>query len=124
MHLIAGIMSRAESSNEMRHARPREAGCERRRGAAAAHRRRGRDRVPWSAARRRRGRPLPAGRALAGRRLRPPVRAAVPRWRGRPPLPGLSFYERLDEYMPEKLHLANVRQPNPGPIQLALMRPA
>ena len=35
-----------------------------------------------------------------------------------------SFYERLDDYMPEKLHLANVRQPNPGPIQLALMRPA
>jgi pimeloyl-ACP methyl ester carboxylesterase len=35
-----------------------------------------------------------------------------------------SFYERLDDYMPEKLHLARVRQPNPGPIQLALMRPA
>jgi len=34
------------------------------------------------------------------------------------------FYERLDDYMPEKLHLARVRQPNPGPIQLALMRPA
>jgi pimeloyl-ACP methyl ester carboxylesterase len=35
-----------------------------------------------------------------------------------------SFYERLDDYMPEKLRLANVRQPDPGPIQLALMQPA
>jgi len=35
-----------------------------------------------------------------------------------------SFYERLDDYMPEKLHLDKVRQPDPGPIQLALMRPA
>jgi len=26
-----------------------------------------------------------------------------------------SFYERLDDYMPAKLHLARVRQPNPGP---------
>jgi pimeloyl-ACP methyl ester carboxylesterase len=35
-----------------------------------------------------------------------------------------SFYEHLDDYMPEKLHLDKVRQPNPGPVQLALMRPA
>ena len=35
-----------------------------------------------------------------------------------------SFYEHLDDYMPDKLHLANVRQPSPGPVQLALMRPA
>jgi pimeloyl-ACP methyl ester carboxylesterase len=35
-----------------------------------------------------------------------------------------SFYERLDDYMPAQPHLATVRQPNPGPLQLALMRPA
>lgn len=35
-----------------------------------------------------------------------------------------SFYEHLDDYMPDKLHLASVRQPSPGPVQLALMRPA
>jgi pimeloyl-ACP methyl ester carboxylesterase len=35
-----------------------------------------------------------------------------------------SFYEHLDDYMPEKLHLDKVRQPDPGPVQLALMRPA
>jgi hypothetical protein len=34
-----------------------------------------------------------------------------------------SFYEDIDAYMPERLHLARVRQPYPGPVQLSLMRP-
>jgi pimeloyl-ACP methyl ester carboxylesterase len=34
-----------------------------------------------------------------------------------------SFYELTDDYMPERLHLAKVRQPDPGRLQLALMRP-
>jgi pimeloyl-ACP methyl ester carboxylesterase len=34
-----------------------------------------------------------------------------------------AFYELTDDYMPERLHLATVRQPSPGPLQLALMRP-
>jgi pimeloyl-ACP methyl ester carboxylesterase len=34
-----------------------------------------------------------------------------------------SFYELTDDYMPERLHLAKVRLPDPGPLQLALMRP-
>jgi pimeloyl-ACP methyl ester carboxylesterase len=35
-----------------------------------------------------------------------------------------SFYEDADDYLPERLHLARVRQPDPGPLQLRLMRPA
>lgn len=34
-----------------------------------------------------------------------------------------SFYEDMDAYMPERLQLARVRQPDPGPVQLSLMRP-
>lgn len=34
-----------------------------------------------------------------------------------------AFYEDTDAYMPERLHLAKVRQPDPGPPQLRLMRP-
>jgi pimeloyl-ACP methyl ester carboxylesterase len=34
-----------------------------------------------------------------------------------------SFYEDTDEYLPEHLHLARVRQPDPGRFQLRLMRP-
>ena len=34
-----------------------------------------------------------------------------------------AFYEDTDAYLPERLHLARVRQPDPGPFQLALMRP-
>lgn len=34
-----------------------------------------------------------------------------------------SFYELTDDYMPERLHLDKVRQPDPGRLQLALMRP-
>jgi pimeloyl-ACP methyl ester carboxylesterase len=34
-----------------------------------------------------------------------------------------AFYEDSDAYMPERLHLARLRQPEPGPVQLALMRP-
>ena len=35
-----------------------------------------------------------------------------------------TFYEDLDAYLPERLHLVRVRQPDRGPVQLALMRPA
>jgi pimeloyl-ACP methyl ester carboxylesterase len=35
-----------------------------------------------------------------------------------------SFCENTDDYLPERLHLARVRQPDPGPVQLRLMRPA
>jgi pimeloyl-ACP methyl ester carboxylesterase len=34
-----------------------------------------------------------------------------------------AFYEEADAYLPERLHLARLRQPDPGPLQLALMRP-
>jgi pimeloyl-ACP methyl ester carboxylesterase len=34
-----------------------------------------------------------------------------------------SFFEDTDIYMPESLHLANVRQPEPGRLGQALMRP-
>jgi pimeloyl-ACP methyl ester carboxylesterase len=34
-----------------------------------------------------------------------------------------SFYEDTDAYLPEHLHLARVRQPDPGRLQLRLMRP-
>ena len=34
-----------------------------------------------------------------------------------------AFYEDTDVYMPERLHLARLRQPDPGPLQLRLMRP-
>jgi pimeloyl-ACP methyl ester carboxylesterase len=34
-----------------------------------------------------------------------------------------AFYEQTDAYLPERLHLARVRQPQPGPVQLRLMRP-
>jgi pimeloyl-ACP methyl ester carboxylesterase len=34
-----------------------------------------------------------------------------------------AFYEATDAYMPEGLHLARLRQPDPGPLQLRLMRP-
>jgi hypothetical protein len=34
-----------------------------------------------------------------------------------------SFYEETDAYMPEHLHLARVRQPDPGRLQLWLIRP-
>ncbi len=34
-----------------------------------------------------------------------------------------AFYEETDAYMPERLHLAQLRQPDPGPFQLRLMRP-
>jgi pimeloyl-ACP methyl ester carboxylesterase len=34
-----------------------------------------------------------------------------------------SFYEDTDAYMPDHLHLAKVRQPNPGRLQLRLMQP-
>jgi pimeloyl-ACP methyl ester carboxylesterase len=34
-----------------------------------------------------------------------------------------SFYEYTDAYMPERLHLAKVRQPDPGRLQLRLMKP-
>jgi pimeloyl-ACP methyl ester carboxylesterase len=34
-----------------------------------------------------------------------------------------SFYEDTDAYLPERLHLARVRQPDPGRLQLRLMRP-
>jgi hypothetical protein len=33
------------------------------------------------------------------------------------------FYEEADAYLPERLHLARLRQPDPGPVQLSLMRP-
>ena len=34
-----------------------------------------------------------------------------------------SFYEDTDTYLPQRLHLANVRQPDPGRVGQALMRP-
>ena len=34
-----------------------------------------------------------------------------------------SFYELTGDHMPERLHLAKVRQPDPGRLQLTLMRP-
>jgi pimeloyl-ACP methyl ester carboxylesterase len=34
-----------------------------------------------------------------------------------------SFYEETDCYLPERLHLARLPQPEPGPVQLALLRP-
>jgi pimeloyl-ACP methyl ester carboxylesterase len=34
-----------------------------------------------------------------------------------------AFYEATDAYMPESLHLARLRQPDPGPLQLRFMRP-
>jgi pimeloyl-ACP methyl ester carboxylesterase len=34
-----------------------------------------------------------------------------------------AFYEDTDAYMPERLHLARLRLPDPGRLQLALMRP-
>ncbi len=34
-----------------------------------------------------------------------------------------SFYEDTDIYLPQRLHLANVRQPDPGRVGQALMRP-
>jgi pimeloyl-ACP methyl ester carboxylesterase len=34
-----------------------------------------------------------------------------------------SFYEETDSYLPERLHLARLPQPEPGPFQLALLRP-
>jgi pimeloyl-ACP methyl ester carboxylesterase len=34
-----------------------------------------------------------------------------------------AFHEDSDAYLPERLHLARLRQPDPGPFQLALMRP-
>jgi pimeloyl-ACP methyl ester carboxylesterase len=34
-----------------------------------------------------------------------------------------AFYEDTDAYMPERLHLARLPQPDPGRLQLALMRP-
>lgn len=34
-----------------------------------------------------------------------------------------AFYEDSDAYLPERLHLARLRQPEPGPTQLAIMRP-
>jgi pimeloyl-ACP methyl ester carboxylesterase len=34
-----------------------------------------------------------------------------------------SFYEDTDSYLPERLHLANVRQPDPGRLGQAVMRP-
>jgi len=34
-----------------------------------------------------------------------------------------SFYEDTDTYLPKRLHLANVRQPDPGRLGQALMRP-
>ena len=53
-------------------------------GPAPAHRRRSRRRAPRPAPGREHPRPVHAGRPLAGRRLRPPVRPAVPGRRGRP----------------------------------------
>lgn len=34
-----------------------------------------------------------------------------------------AFYEENDAFMPERLQLAKLRQPNPGPLALRLMRP-
>ena len=34
-----------------------------------------------------------------------------------------SFYEDTDTYLPQRLHLANLRQPDPGRLGQALMRP-
>jgi pimeloyl-ACP methyl ester carboxylesterase len=34
-----------------------------------------------------------------------------------------AFYEDTDAYMPERLHLARLRQPDPGRLQLRLVRP-
>lgn len=34
-----------------------------------------------------------------------------------------AFYEDVDAYMPERLHLARLRQPDPGRLTLWLMRP-
>jgi pimeloyl-ACP methyl ester carboxylesterase len=34
-----------------------------------------------------------------------------------------SFYEDTDSYLPQRLHLANLRQPDPGRLGQALMRP-
>jgi pimeloyl-ACP methyl ester carboxylesterase len=34
-----------------------------------------------------------------------------------------AFYEENDAFMPERLHLAKVSQPDPGPLMLKLMRP-
>jgi pimeloyl-ACP methyl ester carboxylesterase len=34
-----------------------------------------------------------------------------------------AFSEDNDEYVPERLHLANLSQPDPGPLMLRLMRP-
>lgn len=34
-----------------------------------------------------------------------------------------AFYEENDAFMPERLHLAKLRQPDPGPLALAFMRP-
>jgi len=46
---------------------------------------------------------------------------ANPAEAGAPPLERLyldAFYEEADAYLPGRLHLARLRQPDPGPVQL------
>ena len=59
---------------------------------------------------------------MTGRRICPPVRPAVPGQRGWNAYLD-AFYEEADAYLPERLHLARLRQPDPGPLQLRLVCP-